>query len=176
VQTQTFVMHYNAGFGYSLSQGFALAGGRELQTDWVLLAGGAYHRTTQPLVVFGREQNARMDWHQCFLTAQKYWRLDSQKRWAFFIEARAGLVFLRPHDLQIVGGAFGTITLRSKSATKFSPALGVGVHMRVCPRWAVFCYVKNHMISWAERRIETATTQKIWRSYRQIGAGLSFSF
>ncbi len=83
---------------------------------------------------------------------------------------------MRSREVQISGGAAGVMTLPSKSAIKFSPALGTGLRVRVWPCWEVLCYAKSPSVSLSERRLESASTKRVWKLYWQLGAGLNYSF
>ena len=176
LEPQTFLAYYAASFGYDISPGVGLALGRELGRGARLLLGGTYHQTTQPLVLFGRAAKMQSAWTQIDCAAQKQWRLIRKPELALFAEAQAGLLFLRTEDLKLLGGAFGTITLRGANQTKFSPALGLGMRVRVWPRWAVLCYVKNRFLLWNTRRLEAVSASSGWKSSWQLGAGLGVFF
>lgn len=150
--------------------------GRQCGKGWQLLAGSTYHHAVQSLVLFGNRQEVKNKWYRAALTLQRQWRLDKTGRCMFFTEVEAGVLYMRSREVQISGGVAGTITLPSKSALEFSPALGTGLRVRVWPRWEVLCYAKSHVVSFLERRLESDTTKRVWKPYWQLGAGLNYSF
>lgn len=172
---RTFLVFYDNRFAYATGWGGGFDFGREYCNDWKLGIGGAHHRAAQPLVFFGNAQEVKSDWWRAAVALQKHWRLHKKNRVAVFAEVEGGMLFIRQHALQISGGTFGVISLDDKSTIKFAPALGTGLRVRVSSRWAVLFSVKNHLVPWIERRVESATVKCAWKSYRQIGLGLSHS-
>ncbi len=176
IQPKAFAVYHAPSMNLDASPGIALTLGRRLKHGWSVAWESAYHQARQPLNLFGDRKELKSDWIRVALALQKFWWLEAKQRCAVFAETEAGLLYWRTRTLTIPGGTLETITLRAQHENKFVPALGAGGCVRVCPRWAVLFYGKNHFMRWEERRLEHATSKRVWKSYWQLAAGMSYFF
>ena len=176
IQPKIFGVYHAPSMNLAAGRGMGFQLGRVYHRQWSLGWDFAYHPTTQSVTLFGNARQLQGAWYRTAITFQKHWWLATKQRCAIFTEAEAGLLHIRMRAAQIPGGAAGALNLPAQVDNKFAPAFGAGLLVRVWQRWAVLSFVKNHLTRWDERRLEQAASNRVWKSYWQAGAGMSYFF
>jgi hypothetical protein len=177
VQAYGFAAHYHSAIAFEPGGGAGAAVGRSFQRGRLRLEGGfEYMRAEQRLRLITGSRDARTDLYQVYCTAYVLALPDPEARIQLLTGLRMGLLHLRPQRLTLDAGAAGSIQVGAGAETKMSPGAGVGVMIWVTHRLAAVLLAQYHVLRVEVRRTESPGTQRAWKSYSHLRAGLSLYF